>query len=1037
MGFFEFFVRRPVFATVMSLILILIGLVCYSRLTVREYPNIDEPIVSVSTEYLGASAEIIETQVSQVLESSIAGIEGIETMISRSEPEKSWITVRFRLGTDPDVSASDVRDRVSRVRSLLPEEIEEPVIAKVEADAQAIIYIAFTSDRHKPIEISDYADRYVKDRLQNLPGVAEVRIFGERRYAMRIWLDRGRLAAYQLTTQDVEDALRQQNVEVPSGRIESLDREFTVLSRTGLITPEQFERIVIKDADGFPVRLRDVAKVETGPQDERRITRFNGNHAVILGIVKQATANPLDVSIAMREAMPELTRDLPPGMNATIAYDKSIFIDRSIEAVYTTIAEAVVLVVIVIFFFLRTVRATLIPLVTIPVSLIGAFALMFVLGFSINTLTLLSMVLAIGLVVDDAIVVLENIHRHIDNGMKPFRAAIVGIKEISSAVVAMTLTLVAVYAPVAFAPGRTGALFAEFALTLAGAVLVSGLVAVTLSPMMCSRLLRSHEKHGRLYEMFERGFQALNRSYSSLLAATLRGRPAVVVVAILVAGASYFLFMSLKSELAPVEDRGVLFTAGNAPEGSTIDFTSKYVANFESLLGRIPEVQHYFAIVGSRAVTELISFSQLTNWEDRDQTQMEILSKLQPELGKVTGVRAFGNNPGSFGQSARDKPVEFVIQTSESYQKLQEYVDKLLAEAETFPGFINLDSDLRLNKPQIEVDVDRERVADMGAGVLIVGRTLETLLGGRQVTRYNQNGEQYDVIVQVAPDDRRTPGDLSDIYVRGHKGAMVQLSNLVRTHETVAPKELNRFNQFRAATITGNIAAGYSLGEGLDFLEAAAKRVLPSTVRYDFNGESREFKEAGSSLLFVFILALGFIFLVLAAQFESFIDPLIIMLTVPLSMTGALLALSLSGGTLNIYSQIGLVTLIGLISKHGILIVEFANSLQEQGKPMREAVIEAAVLRLRPILMTTCAMVAGAIPLAFAAGAGAESRQEIGWVIVGGMTFGTLLTLFVVPTAYTLLARDRSKTGAAEREIPVREAAESVRPPNPGLGERR
>jgi multidrug efflux pump len=1024
MGFFEFFVRRPVFATVMSLILILIGLVSYSRLTVREYPNIDEPIVSVRTDYLGASAEIIETQVSQVLESSIAGIEGIETMISSSEPEESRITVRFRLGTDPDVAASDVRDRVSRVRGRLPEEIEEPVIAKVEADAQAIIYIAFTSDRHKPIEISDYADRYVKDRLQNLPGVAEVRIFGERRYSMRIWLERARLAAYDLTVADVEEALRQQNVEVPSGRIESVDREFTVLSRTGLVTPEQFERIVIKDANGFPVRLRDVAKVETGPQDERRITRFKGENAVILGIIKQATANPLDVSKAMQEVLPHLTHELPQGMRATIAYDKSIFIDRSIDAVYETISEAVALVVIVIFFFLRTVRATLIPLVTIPVSLIGAFALMDLLGFSINTLTLLSMVLAIGLVVDDAIVVLENIHRHIENGMKPFRAAIVGIREISSAVIAMTLTLAAVYAPVAFAPGRTGRLFAEFALTLAGAVLVSGLVAVTLSPMMCSRLLRSHEKHGRMYEAFERGFHALNRRYATILATTLRVRPMVIAVAALVAGASYFLFIGLKSELAPIEDRGVLFTAGNAPEGSTIDFTSKYVETFESMLKQIPEVQHYFVIVGSRAVTELISFSQLINWEDRDRTQMEIMSKLQPQLKHVTGVRAFGNNPGSFGQSARNKPVEFVIQTSESYQKLQEYVDKLLDEAEKFPGLINLDSDLRLNKPQLEVDVDRERVADTGAGVLTVGRTLETLLGGRQVTRYNQNGEQYDVIVQVAPDDRRTPGDLNDIYVRGRNGAMIQLSNLVQVHETVAPKELNRFNQFRSATITGNVAEGYSLGQGLDYLEQAAERVLPSTARYDFNGESREFKEAGSALLFVFILALGFIFLVLAAQFESFIDPLIIMLTVPLSMTGALLALNLSGGTLNIYSQIGLVTLIGLISKHGILIVEFANQLQEQGKPLREAVIEAAVLRLRPILMTTCAMVAGAIPLAVAAGAGAQSRQEIGWVIVGGMSFGTILTLFVVPTAYTLLAKDRSKMKRHEDEIDLPKAAE-------------
>jgi multidrug efflux pump len=1024
MEFFEFFVRRPVFATVMSLIVVLVGLVCYARLTVREYPNIDEPIVSVRTDYLGASAEIIETQVTQVLESSIAGIEGIETMTSSSEPEESRITVRFRLGTNPDVAASDVRDRVARVRGQLPEEIEEPVIAKVEADAQAVIYIAFTSDRHKPIEVSDYADRYVKDRLQNIPGVAEVRIFGERRYSMRIWLDRARLAAYDLTTADVEQALRQQNVEVPAGRIESVDREFTVLARTGLVTPEQFGRIVVKTANGFPVRLSDVAKVEVGPEDERRITRFNGNNAVILGIIKQATANPLDVSHALRQAMPQLVRDLPHGMNATIAYDKSIFIDRSIAAVYETIAEAVALVVIVIFFFLRTIRATVIPLVTIPVSLIGAFALMNVLGFSINTLTLLSMVLAIGLVVDDAIVVLENIHRHTEHGMKPFRAAITGIREISSAVIAMTLTLAAVYAPVAFAPGRTGRLFAEFALTLAGAVLVSGMVAVTLSPMMCSRLLRSHEHHGRIYNFLERGFRRLNHRYATALAATLHWRPAVIAVALLVAGASYFLLTSLKSELAPIEDRGVLFTAGNAPEGSTIDFTSRYVGQFESMLKHIPEVQHYFVIVGSRAVTELISFSQLIPWEKRKRTQMEILHGIRPELSKIAGVRAFGNNPGSFGQSARDRPVQFVIQTSESYQKLEKYVDMLLTEAEKFPGLTNLDSDLRLNKPQIEVDVDRERVADTGAGVLTVGQTLQTLLGGRQVTRFNQNGQQYDVIVQVAPDDRRTPGDLNDIYVRGRDGAMIQLSNLVRAHETVAPKELNRFNQFRSATITGNIAPGYSLGQGLDYLESAAKRILPSTVRYDFSGESREFKEASSSLLFVFILALGFIFLVLAAQFESFIDPLIIMLTVPLSMTGALLALNLTGGTLNIYSQIGLVTLIGLISKHGILIVEFANTLQDQGKAVREAVMEAAALRLRPILMTTSAMVAGAIPLAFAVGAGARSRQEIGWVIVGGMTFGTLLTLFVVPTAYTLLARDRSKARAHDEAHEIPKAAE-------------
>ena len=632
---FEFFVRRPVFATVMSLIVVLIGIVSYSRLTVREYPNIDEPIVSVRTEYLGASPEIIETQVTQVLESSIAGIEGIETMVSSSQPEKSQITVRFRLSVDQDVAASDVRDRVARVRSKLPTEIEEPVIAKVEADAQAIIYLAFTSNRHKPIEISDYADRYVRERLQNIAGVAEVRIFGERRYAMRIWLDRARLAAYNLTVADVENALRQQNAEVPSGRIESVDREFTVLSRTGLVTPAQFERIVVKDAEGFAVRLGDVAKVALGPEDERRITRFNGDHAVILGIVKQATANPLEVSRAMREVMPRLTQDLPQGMNVTIAYDKSIFIDRSIEAVYTTIAEAVALVVIFIFLFLRTIRATIIPLVTIPVALIGGFALMDLMGFSINTLTLLAMVLAIGLVVDDAIVVLENIHRHIEAGMKPFNAAISGIREISSAVVAMTLTLAAVYAPVAFAPGRTGKLFAEFALTLAGAVIVSGFVALTLSPMMCSRMLRAHEQHGRIYNFCERALLGLTRGYRVALAAALSMRLVVIVSALLAAAGGYFLFMNLKSELAPIEDRGVLFTAGDAPEGSTIDFTSRYVGRLRGdSKARSRRCSTHFVIVGSRAVNELISFSQLIPWEKRSRTQMEILSEMQPKLAK-------------------------------------------------------------------------------------------------------------------------------------------------------------------------------------------------------------------------------------------------------------------------------------------------------------------------------------------------------------------------------------------------------------------
>jgi multidrug efflux pump len=1009
---FEFFIHRPVFSTVMSLMVVLCGFVAYSMLTVREYPNIDEPIVSVRTEYPGASAEIIESQVTQILEASIAGIEGIETISSTSKAEESLVTVRFRLGTDPDVAASDVRDRVSRVRGRLPTEVEEPIIAKVEADAQAVVSIAVTSDRHRPIEISDYADRYMRDRLQNLPGVSEVRIFGERRYAMRIWIDRLRLAAYGLTVQDVEDALREQNVELPSGRIESIDREFTVLSRTGLTTPDEFRRIVVKDANGFSVRIDDIARVELGPEDERRTSTFNGQTAIILGIVKQATANPLDVSLALREVLPQLVREVPEGMSVDVGYDRSVFIEESISEVYTTIAEAVGLVLVVIFLFLRTFRATLVPLVTIPVSLIGAFALMYFLGFSINTLTLLAMVLAIGLVVDDAIVVLENIHRHIENGLAPLKAAIVGIREISSAVIAMTLTLAAVYAPVAFSPGRTGKLFTEFALTLAGAVLVSGMVALTVSPMMCARLFRGREPHGRLYEAFESGLDALNRGYRRLLVASLRVRPLVVLLALVIAGGGGLLFTTLKAELAPIEDRGLLFTRGLAPEGSTIDFTNRYGQQLEALLGAVPEVEAYFVITGSREVTELISFSRLQPWSARERSQMEIADELQPKLQRIAGVRASINNPGSFGQSARARPIEFVVQTSDDYARLEEHVDLVLTEAEAYPGLMNVESDLDLNKPQVNVQIDRDRVADLGVGVRTIGQTLETLLGGRKVTRFNRDGEQYEVVVQMAPDDRRTPTDLDDIFVRGRGDTMVQLSNIVRAEETVAPKELNRFNQLRAATISANLAPGYTVGDALAFLESAAERVLPDTARYDFSGPSREFKESGATLYFIFVLALGFIFLVLAAQFESFVDPLIILLTVPLCMTGALLALNLSGGTLNIYSQIGLVTLIGLISKHGILIVQFANALQEQGRSVRDAVVEAASLRLRPILMTTGAMVGGAMPLAIATGAGAQSRQEIGWVIVGGMTLGTMLTLFVVPAAYTMLSRRRRRAGS-------------------------
>jgi len=1006
MSLFELFVRRPVLSTVLSLLVMLIGIVSYGRLTVREYPNIDEPIVSVQTVYRGASAEIIETQVTQILENSIAGIEGIEIISSASRQERSQISVRFRPDIDPDVAASDVRDRVSRVRGRMPEEIDEPIIAKVEADSQPILYLSLTSTRHSPLELTDFADRFIAERVQNITGVAEVRILGQRQYAMRIWLDRSRLSAYNVTVQEIEAAVRAQNVEIPSGRIESSDREFTVLSQTGLVTPDQFREIVVKDAAGFPIKLKDLARVELGALEERNAAWFKGSPSVTVGIVKQATANPLDVSSGVRAALPSIIEDLPDGMAIEVSYDSSIFIDRSIKAVFQTIIEAIVLVVLIIFVFLRSLRATLIPLVTIPVSLIGSFALMYAFGFTVNTLTLLSMVLAIGLVVDDAIVVLENVHRHIEDGMEPNKAAIRGINEIAFAVVAMTLTLVAVYAPMAFSTGRTGKLFIEFALTLAGAVLVSGFVALTLTPMMCAKLLRHHEKHSWLYNVLERGFDGLARGYRASLRAALGVRPLIVLLAVGVAGGGYYFFTHLRSELAPVEDRGTINVIGVAPEGATMSFTADYARRVEQHFSKIQEVETYLVIVGFPDVTRAIAIARLKPWEERQRKQQDLVAEITRELGQIPGIRLFANNPPSLGQGgANSKPVEFVLRSSESYAQLKSYVDQLMREVADSPALSNVETNLILDKPQIRVTIDRQRAADLGVGVDVIGRTMETLLGGRQVTRFNMNSKQYDVMLQVAGSERSTPQALQSIYLMGRSGAVVQLSSLVRIEETVAPKELVRFNQLRSATITALPAPGYSLGDALKVLEEATARVLPSSVQIDYSGQSREFKQSGASIFLVFLLALGFIYLVLAAQFESFVDPIVIMVSVPLSLTGALAALYYTGGTMNVYSQIGLITLVGLITKHGILILEFTNQLREEGKEMIDALVEAAELRLRPILMTTGAMVLGAVPLAIAHGAGAESRSQIGWVIVGGMTFGTLLTLFVVPVAYSYLAR--------------------------------
>ena len=1001
----EISIKRPVLATVMSLLVLLIGLIAFDRLTVREYPKIDLPVVTVETTYPGASASIIENQITQIIEDSLSGIEGIDFMNSISRTEKSQISVTFKITRDPDDAAADVRDRVSRVTGQLPDDIDPPVVTKTEADAQPIIWLAFSSDRHGAMEMTEVADNRVKDQLQTVGGVANVLIFGERKYSMRIWLDPARMAAYRVMPQDVEAALKGQNIEVPAGRIESREREFTLLTKTDLNDEEEFKNIIIRNDDGYPVRIKDVARVEVAPENDRQISRYKGESAVALGVVKQSTANPLDVSRDIRAKLENIRGNLPEGMAVEVAYDSSIFIDESIKSVYQTLAQAGVLVILVLFFFLRNVRATLIPVVTIPLSLIGGFAMMYLMNFSINTLTLLALVLAIGLVVDDAIVMLENIYRHVEEGLSPVQAAFKGAKEIGFAVLATTAVLVAVFVPVVFSEGRTGKLFTEFALTLAGAVVVSTFVALSLSPMMASRMLKHEKRHSALFNLIEGMLVGLTNGYRRLLDKLLRSRLLAVLIMAASFGGAAFYYTQLPQELAPYEDRGDILVFAMAPDGASVNYIDRYSRQIEGVVSQVPESDRYFSIVGFPAETNAMTFVGLDRWEDRERKQQEISQQLTPQLyGGITGIMSFALDLPSLGQSFISRPIEFVVKYNGSYDDLKGIADQMMGKIMANKGLMQPDSDLKLNKPELQMDVKRDKLSEIGIDVATVGRTLESYMAGRDVTRFKRNGEQYEVIVKVADSARRDPSDLTELYVRTPEGDMVQLSNLVEVTESVAPRELNHFDKVKAVKFQTLLAPGYSQGEALDYLEQSLKEIAPDAT-FDFTGPSREFKNSSSTLMITFALAIVFVFLVLAAQFESFKNPLIIMLSVPPAIFGALLALKYSGGSFSVYSQIGLITLVGLVTKHGILIVEFANQLQDQGRDLREAIIEAATLRLRPILMTTAATVLGAVPLAMAFGAGAESRQQIGWVIVGGMTFGTVLTLFVIPTVYSYLGK--------------------------------
>jgi multidrug efflux pump len=1034
----EISIKRPVLATVLSLTILLFGLLSFTRLPVREYPDIDSPIVSVTTIYRGASAQVVETEITDVLEEQLSTIEGVKLITSSSQEQVSRISVEFSLSRDVDQAANDVRDRVSRVRGALPPEVEEPVVAKQDVNAQPIMWLALKGEGYNLLELSEFAHNVLEERIQRIEGVGSVFVGASRRYAMRVWIDPQRLASHGLTVDDVESALRRGNAEIPSGRVEGAGREFAVRTRGELNTTQEFANIIVSQSGGRLIKLEDVARVSLGAEDDRTIARFEGVPAVGLGITKQQKSSTVAVADGIEETLPALRELLPDRMELVMAYNGSTFIKDSMHEVVVTLGIAFVLVFLVIFVFLGSLRATIIPAVAIPVSLIGAFTATYFLGFSLNILTLLALVLAIGLVVDDAIIMLENIYRHMEMGKNRFRAALDGAQEIGFAILATTLALVAVFVPVAFLTGRVGRLFNEFGIAVAVSVLISGFVALTLTPMLCSIMLKRRQfgtaeadasetalaNFEDLEEAvpgpqtkFDAFFQRLGASYQRSLEWLLRRRRIAMVGTLALVAMIAVLFRLLPSELVPTEDRGLIFNIVRAPEGSTLEYTNRYVKQAEAAYNDVPEVQAMFTAVGlgfggPGRVTDAFMFVRLKPYSERKRSQQEIVAGLFPRMFSIPGVLAFPINPPSLG-GGFGSPVQFVIK-ADSYDELQRAVGLMMQEAGKLGYLVNMDSDLKLNKPQLEIQIDRNRAAELGVSVTEIGSTLQTLLGGRTVTNFKRGNRQYDVILQVPPEERASPQIIDALYVRGNHG-LTQLAGVVHVEQKVSPRELNHFDRERAATISANLAPGVTLGTAISDLNATAKRVLPPGVTTDLAGQSREFVESSGGLYFLFAIALMFIFLVLAAQFESFIHPLTILFSVPLAVLGALLTLWVFRMSLNIYSQIGLIMLIGLVTKNSILIVEYANQRRERGHPLERAVVDAARIRLRPILMTALATMVGVLPIALGLGAGAESRKPLGAAVVGGMLVSTFLTLFVVPVVYTLLSRfQRGRAGARE-----------------------
>ena len=1026
-------VKRPVFASVISLLLVAFGLVAFDRLPLREYPDIDPPVVSIETGYPGASAEVVESRVTEVIEERIAGVEGIRFIESVSEDGESNITIEFDIERDVEAAANDIRDRVSRIADNLPEEADPPEIQKVDSNESVVMWLNLVGDRMSVPELTDYADRYLVDRFAVLDGVARVRIGGQQSYAMRVWLDRNALAARGLTANDVEDALRAENVELPAGSVESETRQFTVRVERAFRTAEDFSALVVgRGRNGYLVRLADVARVEKGVEETRTFFRGNGVPMVGIGIVRQSTANIIEVARAAREEMARINESLPEGMSLRQSYDTSVFVEGAINEVYKTLAIAIALVVLVIYLFLGSVRAMLVPAVTVPVSIIATSLVLYSLDFSVNLFTLLALVLAIGLVVDDAIVVLENIVRRIQEyGEPPLLAAYRGARQVGFAVVATTLVLIAVFVPIAFLQGDVGRLFSEFALTMAAAVGFSSLVALTLSPMLASKLLHHGTDDSWLVRKVEAGFGKVQTRYAAMLDSVLRHRGRVMVTFVLLLLGSLALFYTVPSEYAPKEDRGAFFVLVNGPEGASYQYMEDYMDEIERRM--MPYVESgemtRLLVRAPRGFGNLSAFNSgivicvLNDWSER-RSGFVIMNEIRESLGDLPGVRAFPVMRQGFGSSIQ-KPVQFVIGGG-TYEELAQWRDRLAARIdEENPKLQGVDFDYKETKPQMDVRIDYERAAELGVSVRNIGRTLETMLGSRQVTTFIDAGKEYDVIVEGERDLQRSTANLKNIYVRSAtSGQLIPLASLVSVEVLAAPPTLNRYNRVRALTLEANLADDYTLDEALDYLEQLVREELPATAVIDYKGQSRDFREGASSILFVFMLGLLVTYLVLAAQFESFVHPLVIMLTVPLALAGGLLGLAVTGNSLNLYSQIGLIMLVGLAAKNGILIVEFANQLRSQGAEFNDALREAARVRLRPIIMTGITTVAGATPLLLSFGAGAETRAVLGVVIIFGVLAATVFTVFVVPSAYSFLSRATTDPDSVARELSRQEQAD-------------